>query len=175
MRNKLSLHFDRIETQETSSSLNTPEVPTLGESQFTFPGALPPEDIFQTEGIATADGPGMTVEPDGANPRMTLREAMTEGARRGERAAENVQDFLVRCLFGNDEEAAEMFSSRRRGRYGIVEKLSIFFKHYPNFPIVLIFVLAMFIFFPITFQLVGWIFLAIVISLCVTVYQNVTK
>ena len=175
MRNKLSLHFDRIETQETSSSLNTPEVPTLGESQFTFPGALPPEDIFQTEGIATADGPSMTVEPDGANPRMTLRQAMNEGAKRGERAAENVQDFIVRCLFGNDKEAAEIISLRRRGRYGIIQILSIFFKYYPNFPTLLIFVLAMFIFFPITFQLLGWIFLAIVISLCVTVYQNVTK
>ena len=164
MRNKLLLHIDRIETQDTNSSLNTPEVPTLGEAerQFTFPGALPPEDIFQT---------------DGANPRMTLRQAMTEGAGKIEKPTENVQDFLVRCLFGNDKEAVEIFSSRRRGRgnYGLMEKLSVFFKHFPNFPTLLVGVLAMFIFFPITFQLVGLIFLAICISLCVTVYQNVTK
>ena len=105
---------------------------------------------------------------------MTLRETMVEETR-VEKQTENIQDFLVRCLFGNDKEAAEMFSSRRRGKYGAMEKIAFFFKHYPSFPTLLIIVLAMFIFFPITFQLVGLIFLAIVTSLCVTVYQNVTK
>ena len=158
-RDKLSPHIERI---ETSSSLNTPEVPTLGEGerQFTFPGERPPEEIFQT---------------DGANPRMTLRETMVEETR-VEKQTENIRDFLVRCLFGNDKEAAEMFSSRRRrGKYGAMEKVAFFFKHYPSFPTLLIIVLAMFIFFPITFQLVGLIFLAFVTSLCVTVYQNVAN
>ena len=196
-RDKLSLHIDRI---ETSSSLNTPEVPTLGEGemQFPFPGEKPPAEIFQSQshdnceelnvfigGIekppenifqrqATADSPEEIFQTDGANPRMTLRETMVEETR-VEKQTENIQDFLVRCLFGNDKEAAEMFSSRRRGKYGAMEKIAFFFKHYPSFPTLLIIVLAMFIFFPITFQLVGLIFLAIVTSLCVTVYQNVTK
>ena len=203
-RNKLSLHIDRI---ETSSSLNTPEAPSLeeGERQFTFPGDKPPEDIFESQcrcdGPCPFGGPDLCLnvfvggiesiqtrhsvdeekppeeifQTDGANPRTTLREAMNEEMR-VEKQNENIQDFLVRCLFGNDKEAVEMFSSRTgRGKYGAMKKLSVFFKHYPNFPTLLIGVLAMFIFFPITFQLVGLIFLAVVISLCVTVYQNIME
>ena len=229
-RNKMSLYIDRI---ETSSSLNTPEAPSLieeGERQFTFPGPKPPEDIFESQcrcdgpcryggpglclnifvgglpsrsvdgekppeeiserqSLATGDGP-KSIETshsvdgekppeeifhtDGANPRTTLREAMIEEIR-VEKQSKNIWDFLVRCLFGNDKEAAEMFTSRRRGKYGAMKKLAVFFKHYPNFPTLLFGVLAIFFFFPITFQLVGLIFFAVVISLCVTVYQNISK
>ena len=158
-RTEFILHNDKIETPN-SSSLNTPEVPTLGERQFSFPefGEKPPEDIFQADGL---------------NPRMTLRETMIE-EKRWERPPENIQDFLVRCLFGDDMEASQVFSSRRGGgQYEAKEKLRVFFKHYPNFPLIIILILAMFCLFPMTVELVGLIIVAVVTSLCATVYQNV--